>query len=88
MYKNFIEHLTIGLDTEDKITEFIDYIDDLKIPKKLKVMFMDSLRKSHRTMRIIYQDAYVVMTNIKANISFGNFEDQCCIDFAISYPPL
>ena len=42
---------TIGLDTEDKITEFIDYIDDLE---DTEVMFMDSLRKSHRTMRIIY----------------------------------
>ena len=45
---------TIGLDTEDKITEFIDYIDDLEDTEEIKVMFMDSLRKSHPTMRIIY----------------------------------
>lgn len=45
---------TIGLDTEDKITEFIDYIDDLEDTEEIKSDVYGFFEEESRTMRIIY----------------------------------
>ena len=75
---------TIGLDTEDKITEFIDYIDDLEDTEEIKsdVYGFFEEESSYNENHI---PAYVVMTKYKGKYIVW-VEDQCC-DFAISYPP-
>jgi len=74
----------IGLDTEDKITEFIDYIDDLEDTEEIKsdVYGFFEEESSYNENHI---PAYVVMTKYKGKYIVW-VEDQCC-DFAISYPP-
>ena len=74
----------IGLDTEDKITEFIDYIDDLEDTEEIKsdVYRFFEEESSYNENHI---PAYVVMTKYKGKYIVW-VEDQCC-DFAISYPP-
>ena len=72
---------TIGLDTEDKITEFIDYIDDLEDTEEIKsdVYGFFEEESSYNENHI---PAYVVMTKYKGKYIVW-VEDQCC-DFAIS----
>lgn len=74
----------IGLDTEDKITEFIDYIDDLEDTEEIKsdVYRFFEEESSYNENHI---PAYVVMTKYKGKYIVW-VGDQCC-DFAISYPP-
>ena len=74
----------IGLDTEDKITEFIDYIDDLEDTEEIKsdVYGFFEEESSYNENHI---PAYVVMTKYKGKYIVW-VRDQCC-DFAISYPP-
>lgn len=74
----------IGLDTEDKIAEFIDYIDDLEDTEEIKsdVYGFFEEESSYNENHI---PAYIVMTKYKGKYIVW-VRDQCC-DFAISYPP-
>ena len=74
----------IGLDTQDKIAEFIDYIDDLEDTEEIKsdVYGFFEEESSYNENHI---PAYVVMTKYKGKYIVW-VRDQCC-DFAISYQP-
>ena len=70
---------TIGLDTEDKITEFIDYIDDLEDTEEIKsdVYGFFEEESSYNENHI---PAYVVMTKYK-----GNFQPMMKLTNIISH---
>ena len=74
----------IGLDTQDKIAELIDYIDDLEDTEEIKsdVYGFFEEESSYNENHI---PAYVVMAKYKGKYIVW-VRDQCC-DFAISYPP-
>ena len=74
----------IGLDTQDKIAELIDYIDDLEDTEEIKsdVYGFFEEESSYNENHI---PAYVVMTKYKGKYIVW-VRDQCC-DFAISYQP-
>lgn len=74
----------IGLDTQDKIAELIDYIDDLEDTEEIK-SDVYGFFEEESSYNENYIPAYVVMTKYKGKYIVC-VRDQCC-DFAISYPP-
>ena len=59
---------TIGLDTEDKITEFIDYIDDLEDTEENLKSDVYGFFEEESSYNENHIPAYVVMTKYKRQI--------------------